>query len=456
MKKLFSRICVFACAVALLPLLSIPARSDSVTDTISVHIGYFGWEEDQFVEKATFNWRELDDLFGGALKTHEVVYSYFSGSRTYLVAARGFYIRDLLSYAGVDFSSISRIDFFTKDQTVGAYRSFTKSSLIDTPRYYFPNLAANYDTGEIYPYIGDDIYEGSVRVESMLALEDYTEWDSVGYEFENLYDRAMFSASSRFHLFFGQLAPEEANTSSAAKYVYKLLITFRGTPVLSTDETNIELKVGSDFKMTVNVSAEDRLLDEYVKGNLIWSSSDESIVSVDSEGKLTVKAEGDAIITASFGEASVSAAVRVGTDGSDGGQGDGGSGTGSGSGSGSNATQIPIGDMSVVGIPIPENPNISNIDEINYTETSGMYVLSAELMSQKDYAAWVNAVLGRETDGDGNNGGGGAGGSMDGDAVQLILLDRNDKLPMTITFVALAIFFAAGFSHGAISFKRKL
>ena len=55
--------------------------------------------------------------------------------RTYLVYARGLYIRDLLDYAGVDVNSIASIDFFTKDHSNGAYRSFTKYALLDQPRY---------------------------------------------------------------------------------------------------------------------------------------------------------------------------------------------------------------------------------------------------------------------------------------------------------------------------------
>ena len=107
---------------ALLALLSVFAHADSVTDTIGVYIGYFGWDEDQYIEKATYHWTELDDLYGGALDTHEVYYSYYSGTRTYLVLGRGFYVRDLLEYAGVDLNSIASVDFFTKDHTNGAYR----------------------------------------------------------------------------------------------------------------------------------------------------------------------------------------------------------------------------------------------------------------------------------------------------------------------------------------------
>ncbi len=248
------------------------------------------------------------------MDTFERVYSYYSGSRTYLVAARGFAIRDLLQYAGVDLNSIAAIDFFTKDHQNGAYRSFTRFSLLDQPRYYFPNMAANEKTGEVYAWDGGDLWSGAVTVESMLALEDYTEWDAVGSEFEMRYDPNMLSPNARFHLFFGQTSPEEANTSSAAKYCYKLLITFAGTPNLSTDETNIDLKIGSGHKIELNVDAEDGLLNDYVVSHIVWTSSDETVAEVSEDGTVTVNGAGEAVITATFGSSSVSVTVTVGEE----------------------------------------------------------------------------------------------------------------------------------------------
>lgn len=259
MKKLLTRgvLLVLLCAA-----LALPALADSVTDSISVCIGYFGWAEDEFVEKAKFTWQELDDWYGGALDTHEEYYSYCNGSgRTYLAFARGFYIRDLLDYAGVDVNSIASIDFFTKDHSVGAYRSFTKYALLDQPRYYFPNLAGDAETGELYAWDGgDDLWVGAYQVEPMLAFEDYTEWDTAGFDFESYADESLFSTGSRFHLFFGQASTEEAATSSAAKYVYKILVTFSGTPVLSSEESNLDLVVGSDHALHVTADAEDDAL----------------------------------------------------------------------------------------------------------------------------------------------------------------------------------------------------
>ena len=50
-KKILSRVLLLA---SLCTLLTISAQADAVTDTIGVYIGYFGWSEDQYVEKASW------------------------------------------------------------------------------------------------------------------------------------------------------------------------------------------------------------------------------------------------------------------------------------------------------------------------------------------------------------------------------------------------------------------
>ena len=368
MKRLLTKC---ALLLALCAALALPALADSVTDTISVCIGYFGWTEDEYVEKAKFSWQELDDWYGGALDTHEEFYSYSNGGgRTYLVYARGFYIRDLLDYAGVDVNSIASIDFFTKDHSNGAYRSFTKYALLDQPRYYFPNLAADPETGELYAWDGgDDLWVGAYQVEPMLALEDYTEWDTSGSDFESYVDESLFSTGNRFHLFFGQQSPEEAATSSAAKYVYKILVTFSGTPVLSSEEQNLDLIVGSDHALHVTADAEDDALTDYVQQNLQYVSSDPSVVSVDQYGRLHVNAEGDAVITASFGQSSVSVNVHVGSGGA--------SGTGSTSGTGTE----PGGEAASGTLDLPKPEEAEAVPVTEPVDARSVYILSGGAVS---------------------------------------------------------------------------
>ena len=421
MKKLLTRL---ALLMILCAALALPVFADAVTDSISVCIGYFGWSEDEYVEKAKFSWQELDDWYGGALDTHEEYYSYCNGSgRTYLAFARGFYIRDLLDYAGVDVNSIASIDFFTKDHSVGAYRSFTKYALLDQPRYYFPNLAGDAETGELYAWDGgDDLWVGAYQVEPMLALEDYTEWDTAGFDFESYADESLFSTGSRFHLFFGQASPEEAATSSAAKYVYKILVTFSGTPVLSSEESNLDLVVGSDHALHVTADAEDDALTAYVQEHLQYTSSDPAVVSVDQYGRLHVNAEGDAVISASFGESSVSVQVHVGSGGA--------SGTGSAAGEGT----APGGEAGTGQLDLPQPDETEAAPVTEPVDARSVYVLAGGAVST------------------GENGTTAGEGMQDG-SVQLLLPDRQEAKTGPV-WAALALSVLLGFSYGLIRYKK--
>ena len=421
MKKLLTRL---ALLLLLCAALTLPALADAVTDSVSVCIGYFGWNEEEYVEKARFSWQELDDWYGGSLDTHEEFYSYSNGGgRTYLVFARGFYIRDLLEYAGVDVNSIASIDFFTKDHSNGAYRSFTKYALFDQPRYYFPNLAADPETGELYAWDGgDDLWVGAYQVEPMLALEDYTEWDTSGYDFESYVDESLFSTGSRFHLFFGQSSPEEAATNSAAKYVYKILVTFSGTPVLSSEESNLDLVIGSDHALHVTADAEDDALSGYVQEHLQYASSDPSVVSVDQYGKLHVNAEGDAVITASFGESSVSVNVHVGSGGA--------SGMGSAAGTGAEAGgEAAAGTLD---LPQPDETDTQTVTEP--VEAQSVYVLAGGAVST------------------GENGTTAGEGMQDG-SVQLILPEKAAERTWPV-YAALALSLLLGFTYGCIRYRK--
>lgn len=421
MKKLLTRL---ALLLLLCAALTLPALADAVTDSVSVCIGYFGWSEEEYVEKARFSWQELDDWYGGSLDTHEEFYSYSNGGgRTYLVFARGFYIRDLLEYAGVDVNSIASIDFFTKDHSNGAYRSFTKYALLDQPRYYFPNLAADPETGELYAWDGgDDLWVGAYQVEPMLALEDYTEWDTSGYDFESYVDESLFSTGSRFHLFFGQSSPEEAATNSAAKYVYKILVTFSGTPVLSSEESNLDLVIGSDHALHVTADAEDDALSGYVQEHLQYASSDPSVVSVDQCGKLHVNAEGDAVITASFGESSVSVNVHVGSGGA--------SGMGSAAGTGAEAGgEAAAGTLD---LPQPDETDTQTVTEP--VEAQSVYVLAGGAVST------------------GENGTTAGEGMQDG-SVQLILPEKASQQTWPV-YAALVLSLLLGFAYGCIRYRK--
>ena len=118
----------------------------SVTDTLTIKVGYWGMSESDYVEKVTYHWTELDDQFGGMLQTHQQAYSFFresddGGFQTVIDSARGFYIKDLLKLAGVNLNDIEGISFYTQDQSVGYFTNFSYEELFGVTRYFFNDLS---------------------------------------------------------------------------------------------------------------------------------------------------------------------------------------------------------------------------------------------------------------------------------------------------------------------------
>ena len=170
--------------------------------------------------------------------------------------------------------------------------------------------------------------------------------------------------------------------------------------MLSADETDLSLTVGSDHALHVSVSAEDVLLDDFVSGHIVWSSSDESVVRVDQNGNLTPVGEGTATVTASYGSAEATVTVRVG-----GGSGDGqGSGTPGESGgeTGDHADAAP--------------------------EPTGVYILSGAA--------------------------GTAAGEKMGDGSTQLELNMDSSVPAALTFAVLGGFALLGFGYGLWRYRK--
>lgn len=114
-----------------------------VTDDLTVKIGYWGMDASTYVTKGTYNWYTL----ASSLPLHQQAYSFYQenkyGYNAVIDSAKGFYISDLLSYAGIERSGVSSISFYTKDKDVGYFTSFSYGELFNTTRYYFQDLSGN-------------------------------------------------------------------------------------------------------------------------------------------------------------------------------------------------------------------------------------------------------------------------------------------------------------------------
>ena len=286
--------CVLICALAsfcMIGLTTDRAGAETVTDTLTIKIGYWGMQEKDYATKAEYHWTQLQN----DLPVYEQAYSYFRDKedRSYAVivaAARGFYLEDILNYAGVNVSDLENISFYTNDYASGAFTSFTPYQLLSEPRYYYDNLASHIsnefnDAGILTGYTVDPSAEDNrEQVPTMLALESNWNVFEAGTENTNPVFSGL-STSSRFRLLFGQTDPTEIRTSQSAKYVHTIALTIPGSPEIKggggdySGKIILSTKLGS-HSVTFDVASDEAML-ETIRQKLVWTASDDSVLRID-------------------------------------------------------------------------------------------------------------------------------------------------------------------------------
>jgi hypothetical protein len=280
-------------------------------DSLTVTVGYFGGP---YYEKAVFT---LDEM--RAMNVVYADYTFIDNMPSVVIDhVAGVPLADLTEAAGIDLAGVQSFNFWTRDKQGGYYTSLTKRFLIDTPRYCYYSLPDNfdYDAGAGNAYATSD----GVPVPAMLALAD--DWNRVlaGASFGS--DYLNLNANTRFRLVFGQTDARTRTASNSAKWVHTIEITLGGAPTITMDESVLELEVGSLFRSEARLSAADPVIAENAK--LAWSSSDPSVVTVDENGEIGVRAEGSATVTASYGGATATILVNGKPGGSGAPEADGG------------------------------------------------------------------------------------------------------------------------------------
>jgi hypothetical protein len=207
----------------------------------------------------------------------------------------GVALSDIMDAAGINLGSVQSFNFWTNDKQGGYYNSLTKSFLIDTTRYSYHSLPDNYDDENHTVDVELAVAE-AWRVPTMIALAD--DWlrviagASFGSDYLNL------DSSTRFRLVFGQTERTISihTASDSAKWIHRIEVTLGGAPTLTMDASVLKLEVGSKFRTEARVHAADSVIAE--NAEVTWSSSDESVATVDENGEITVHSEGTATITA--------------------------------------------------------------------------------------------------------------------------------------------------------------
>lgn len=346
MRKRIARLLCIAIVFCMVAVWLIPSQKVSAAgSTLEIYVAYFGQSYAEPVLKATFSKSQLEAL--GAHSAHYT--SVDKGGFSACADVYGVDLSEVLDAAGVNYWSASSLNFRTSDHTAG-YTTLSVSYLFGT-RYVFPELPLYYgkpegenarrfadpsDPNVTEVEVIDMLWSSAYSVPTMLAFsENYRRAEDF-----TVFDGGELSSDQAFRLFIGQTKPNEAVSSNLAAYVESIVVLFPGPPVLSTDESELSLEIGQDYKVRVNVGNTDSDLMADVLSKLKWESDNSSIVSVDQDGQLTVRGNGTATITVyaegyydgNGNKVSLSITINAGNGEN---LGDGGDGTGSGTGSGS-------------------------------------------------------------------------------------------------------------------------
>ena len=270
---------------------------------LTVRVGYFGGP---YYEKAVYSVADLE-----AIGTQSCLYTCMdSGGFLRYAEAEGVYLCDIMEDAGIDINSINKCHFGTYDAYIGGteyFKSLGCNTLFWSERYSFPDLAQYWNRLDqsLTQEESDAIWDTAQSVQSMLSLRDNFKRvaDETPY---HTGDNGEKTSEDSFRLLFGQTQPlcindiagDAANgASNMAKWVYEIDVELGGTPSLSINDEQLELKVGSDYRVTVTVNSGDAAISQEIMNNLQWESSDPSVVSSDNSGQLTAHGQGEATIT---------------------------------------------------------------------------------------------------------------------------------------------------------------
>ncbi len=150
-----------------------------------------------------------------------------------MTAAQGVKVADILTRAGLDVNSVQNITFKSTD---GYAMSLTKQYLLDTNRYYYPNITSYWDSDNKCTY--GAALNGGVQVDPILALKSYYKRFVVVPEFD------LMDNKYSLRLCFGQDPNNitDITSSKFAKYVNEINVDGNllpaSPPVLVADTTD--------------------------------------------------------------------------------------------------------------------------------------------------------------------------------------------------------------------------
>lgn len=298
----------FACQVVF--VLPDKVYGETAGEALTIRVQYLGEREEKIRTKAVFSRSELEAM--GAS-----VHNYSNVTRVGTVmsiVARGPELLTIIERAGVDINSIDYITFRTTDGE-GEHSRYTRNFYVGThmtaTRYFYPHLTENYERSEdglsLTPLRGT--LNRAVSVPSILALEYYSTKNPGVTP-----DPSEMTTANSYRFCLGQTPLTEGQATTpgydggdvsameSAVDIFGIDITLLGSPVkgINLDLSDTTIKVGSQKKIGAVIEGDELFEGDYGfdASDLTWSSSDPSIAAVDENGIITVKKEGEVVITA--------------------------------------------------------------------------------------------------------------------------------------------------------------
>lgn len=257
-----------------------PTREGTPSETLTIKAGYFGTPYNTL---KVYTFSELE-----AMADVYQAYTFIdSMPAVVLDSAQGVKLVDILQSSGIDINSIDKLYFYTTDVNKGWYQSLSKSFLLDTKRYYYPNLPAHWDSDEEKALPGAE--EGAIPVEPIIAVRDY--WK----RFADTPDFTQMVESNGFRLVFGQADTSTMTAMRSAKWIREISVMLIGKPPeqVSLNQNTVNAKIGSSVQLEATVGPSDA-----ADKRVAWSSSNPEVASVDDSGRVKIIAPGTAVITA--------------------------------------------------------------------------------------------------------------------------------------------------------------
>lgn len=234
----------------------------SLPDSLTITVGYYGQE---FVEKKVFSAAEMKSM-----ANYKQAYTYIDSMPAVCVSsAYGIKVTDLLAAAGIDINSVEKLTFRCMDGYGGVYgKTLTKSTLLDTNRYFFPNLPSHwdFDTGAVTA----GATAGALRVEPMIAVTENWNRFTRKSDFSQVTDFNNQTDKYRYRILTGQSYGEltKSTASEASCWIYKIEVQLGGTGQDTVANTDVDTnqKVGSELTTDFGNGKLVQLTDEQTTG----------------------------------------------------------------------------------------------------------------------------------------------------------------------------------------------